>query len=109
MMIIRSTDGDTGFFSNIKRIGSTASKQGDFEPIKRSEPFGSVLRGKTDIIEISSEKSEGSVSTLKETKKNILGGISRDADPVTLDGLKARIEAGTYSISPDELARILSE
>ena len=108
-MIIRGTDGSTGFFSNIKRIEGTLPEREDPAKVKRPESFGSVMRGKTDIIELSSGKPEEPVSTLKETKKNIMDGISRDADSVTLDGLKARIEAGAYSISPDELARILSE
>lgn len=107
-MIIRGTDGGTGFLSNIKRIGGALPECKESAKVKHPESFGSVLRGKTDIVEISSGKQEP-VSTLKETKKNILDGIGRDANSVTLDGLKARIEAGTYSISPDELARILSE
>lgn len=106
-MIIKSTDGSEDFFSNIRRVGGTLPGRAAPARANRPETFSSVLRGKTDTVEISSRRTDGSV--LKEIKEDTMSGIGRAADPVTLEGLKSRIAAGDYSVSADELAQILSE
>lgn len=108
MISINSTDGGAGFIRKIQRTGGTASG-GSSPKIKREETFGSVFRGTSDIIEISGCRPESSGSVLKETKENIMNDISRDANPGKLDNLKNLIASGSYSVSPDDLAQILSE
>ncbi len=108
MISINSTDGGVGFFRKIQRTGGTASGVGT-PKIKSEESFGSVFRGTSDIIEISGCRPENSGSVLRDTKENIMKDIGRDAGPGKLENLKSLIASGSYSVSPDDLARILSE
>lgn len=108
-MIIKSTGCGMSFFSNIRPTGNKLPVRGDSARVNHTKTFGGVLRGKTDTIEISTQRTDGGCSVLKEAKEKLLGDIGRAADPGTLNDLKDRIAAGSYHVDPGELAQILSE
>lgn len=107
-MIINSTNG-AGRFPVIRPADGSSVNRGSSERAKSAEPFGTVLRGKTDTVEFSRRTPTSSGCDLKETKAGILDGINKDAEPKTLEILKSLTSSGNYRINPDELARILAE
>lgn len=111
-MMIKNTGFDVNFFAN---TGDSirSSRKTDYartNPADSNVPtFDSVLRGKTDTIQISSQRSSDGHSVLKDTKSDILGDISRDADPVKVQALKSSVSSGSYTVDANELAAILAE
>lgn len=101
-MMIKSTDG-IGSFSGVGRTGGTPSA-GRAKP---AESFRSVLRGRTDTVEISRHAPSSGAAELKHTKADILQGIGGDTKAETLEALKGLVASGNYRVDPEELARIL--